>query len=384
MRASAWPRCPYQQATEGERAMNTSPERVAEDGVEKTRDNLLGASDSLARFKRAIALGAVGIFAACGGSEPAAQAPASPPPAQVAASPVTAASAPAPSSAPVATAETATAPAPAKPTPALTIKDLAAPESALYYAKEDVYLVSNVNGSPSAADDNGFISRHSPDGTKVEKWIEGGKKGVKLDAPKGLAIAGDTLYVADITRVRTFDLKTGKPKTDITLPGATFANDVAVSADGKTVYVSDSGIKIDDKGVTPTGTDAVFAIEKNAAKVFAKGEDLGRPNGLAVDGGKLWVVTFGSGELYSLDKNGKKADAQKLPKGALDGIVALDGDLLISSWEAQAIYSGKPGGTFALAIPGLPAPADIGYDAKRGRVLVPRMQDGLVEAYELK
>jgi hypothetical protein len=371
--------------------MNTSPDRVTSDGVEKSRDELRGANHPLARFRRAVipvALGAVGVLVACGGSEPAAQAPASPPPEPVASAPVTAAAAPTATAVPVATAETKAAPAPsapAKPTPALSIKDLAAPESALYYAKEDVYLISNINGSPSAVDGNGFISRDSTDGTKVvAKWIEGGKNGVKLDAPKGLGIAGDTLYVADITRVRTFDLKTGKAKGDIALPGATFANDIAVSADGKTVYVSDSGIKIDDKGVTPTGTDAVYAIEKGKAKVLAKGDELGRPNGLAVDGGKLWVVTFGSGELYSLDKDGKKTDAQKLPKGSLDGIVPLAGDLLISSWDAQAIYRGKPGGSFDVAIPGVSSPADIGYDTKLGRVLVPRMQDGVLEAYELK
>ena len=30
------------------------------------------------------------------------------------------------------------------------------------------------------------------------------------------------------------------------------------------------------------------------------------------------------------------------------------------------------------------APADIGYDTKLGRILVPRMQDGVLETYDLK
>jgi hypothetical protein len=48
------------------------------------------------------------------------------------------------------------------------------PESILHDAVGDVYLVSNINGTPSAKDNNGFISRVSPDG-KVQtlKWIEG-------------------------------------------------------------------------------------------------------------------------------------------------------------------------------------------------------------------
>jgi sugar lactone lactonase YvrE len=275
--------------------------------------------------------------------------------------------------------------APTKPAPALSLHDagFSTPESVYYDAKNDVYLVSNINGSPGAADNNGFLSRVTPDGKVELKWIEGGKKNVKLDAPKGIAIAGDTIYVADITRVRMFEAASGKPKGEVAVQGASFLNDVAAGPDGK-IYVSDSGIKIDEKGVTPTGSDAVYVIEKGKAKVLAKGEDLGHPNGLAVSGDKVWVVAFGSGELYSLDKTGKKGDAQKLPKGTLDGLVAVGDSLLASSWEGQAVYRGKPGGTFEVVIPDVKSPADIGYDTKRSRVLVPLFQDNAVEAYELK
>jgi glucose/arabinose dehydrogenase len=327
----------------------------------------------------------VGLFPACGANEPTAQTP-----------PVAAASAPVmspapppsePAPPPAASSAAATpAPAPAaRPEPVLSIKEagFATPESVLYDAKNDVYLVTNINGSPSAADNNGFVSRVTPDGKVELKWIEAGKKGVKLDAPKGSAAVGDTLYVADITRVRMFDMKSGKPKGEIALPGATFANDVAAGPDGK-VYVSDSGIKIDDKGMTATKSDAVYVIEKGKAKVLAKGEDLGQPNGLWVSGDKVWVVSLGSGELYSLDNAGKKMDAQKLPKGHLDGLIGIGDDFLITSHEAHAIYRGKPGGTFEVAIGDFKAPADIGYDTKRSRVLVPDIQESTVEAYELK
>jgi sugar lactone lactonase YvrE len=326
-------------------------------------------------------------FAACGGNEPppeqpvvpsASTAPVSPTDSTASATPPASASA---SAAPVTAAE------PPKPPASLSLHDAGfqTPESVFYDAKGDAYFVSNINGGPSAADNNGFISRVSPDGSKVElKWVEAGKKGAKLDAPKGLCGVGNVLYVADLTRVRMFDLGTGAPKGEVSLPGATFANDIAAGPDGK-VYVSDSGIKIDASGISPTKSDAVYVIDKGKAKALASGEDLGHPNGLLWVGEKLWVVTFGSGELYSLDKTGKKGDAAKLPKGQLDGIVALgDGSLLVSSWEAAAIYRGKPGGAFDLVIPGLKSPADIGYDSKRGRVLVPLFQDSAVEAYDVK
>ena len=92
------------------------------------------------------------------------------------------------------------------------------------------------------------------------------------------------------------------------------------------MYVSDSGIKLADKGATPTKTDAVYVIEKGKAKALAKGEELGHPKlGLLTTAGdKVWVVTFGSGELYSLDKNGKKGTRPRsyFRREALDGIVS--------------------------------------------------------------
>ena len=295
----------------------------------------------------------LGALSACGGNEP----PAQPPPAM-----------------------TATA----KPAPEVSLHDAGfnAPESVLYDAKNDVYLVSNINGSPTAADNNGYISRVAPDGSKVEaKWIEAGKNGVKLDAPKGSAIVDRILYVADITRLRTFDADTGKPEGDIALPGCTFANDVTAAPDGK-VYVSDSGIMFDEKGnPAPTKSDAVYVVEKGQARTLAKGEDLGQPNGLVWSGAELWVVTFGTGEIYALDGSGKRVHAQKLPMGMLDGIVALaDGSYLVSSWEGKAVYRGKPGGDWRLVLGDLRAPADIGYDSKRNRILVPLSMDNAVEA----
>jgi sugar lactone lactonase YvrE len=246
-------------------------------------------------------------------------------------------------------------------------------------------LVSNVNGKPTEADNNGFISTLSPDGQVTNlKWIEGGKNKAKLDAPKGLAIAKGVLYVADITAVRMFDLATGAPKGEVAIPGATFLNDVAAGPDGK-VYVSDSGLKLGDKGFEPTGTDAVWIVDKGRATALAKSSDLGRPNGVLPTANGLLVVTFGSGELYRLDAKGAKEDVTKLPKGGLDGVVALpDGTLLVSSWDGSAIFKGKLGGTFEVALPQQKSPADIGYDTKRGRVLVPHFTENTVEAYDLK
>jgi sugar lactone lactonase YvrE len=157
---------------------------------------------------------------------------------------------------------------------------------------------------------------------------------------------------------------------------------MSAGADGK-VYVSDSGIKVTETGMEPTGTDAVYVIEKGKVRPLAKSKELGGPNGvLATDKGLL-VVSFG-GELYRLEKDGKRADVMKLPEGGLDGLAAVGDTLYVSSWKGSGVYRGKVGGTFELALPNLKGAADIGYDKKRNRLLVPRLTEDAVEVYELK
>ena len=287
------------------------------------------------------------------------------------------------------TTDTAVAtPAPPKtstaPQPVTINQGLQTPESVLWDPQQDVYFISNINGQPLAADNNGYISRVNPDTMQVDvKWIEGGKPGVTLDAPKGMAIVGDTLYVADITSVRKFDRKSGAPQGEIKIPGSTFLNDVA--SDGIAVYVSDSGLKAGAGGnFEPTGTDAIWKISRDAAMKIAAGDDLKRPNGVEAKGGKLWVVSFGGNELYQLD-HGKKKNVATLPKGSLDGLVLLeDGTFLVSSWDGKAVYRGPAAGPFRTVLENVNAPADIGYDSKRNRLLVPHFMDSIVTIHELK
>jgi sugar lactone lactonase YvrE len=276
--------------------------------------------------------------------------------------------------------------APAKPAAALTLKDgLATPESVLYDATTDTYLVSNINGAPLDKDNNGYIAEFSPDGAVVNaKLIEGGKNKVTLNAPKGSAIRDGVLYVADIDTVRMFDRKTGAPKGEIPLKGATFANDVAIAEDG-TGYVSDSGLNAKFEG---TGTDAIWSFKagkKPTAKPFVKSKELKGPNGLLVTKDAVHVVSFGAPELQTYDLKGKKVgETTKLPNGGLDGFQLIGDELFVSSWAAKAIYRGKLGGEFKEAFTDLEAPADFGFDSKRNRVLVPRFQGNAVEAWDVK
>ena len=85
------------------------------------------------------------------------------------------------------------------------------------------------------------------------------------------------------------------------------------------------------------------------------------------------------------DAKGKQAKGQKLPKGQLDGVVTLEGgELLVSSWEGSAIYRGKPGGEWKPVVENAKSPADIGYDTKRKRVLIPSFMGNSVTLHPLE
>jgi sugar lactone lactonase YvrE len=255
------------------------------------------------------------------------------------------------------------------------------PESVLHDPVADVYLVSNINGSPLARDDNGFISRVTPEG-EVEslKWIDGAADAVTLNAPKGMALIGDELWIADIDAVRRFDRTTGEPRGEVAIPGGTFVNDVAPAADGG-VLVTDSGMEFGPDGPVDTGSASVWKISADGvATRLAEGADLARPNGVIDDPDRgIVVVTYASNRVYTVAADGSHTDIATLPAGGLDGIVRTrDERLLVSSWELSGIISIAVEGTVAVEEQGLPAPADIGYDAGRDRLLAPLFNDDAV------
>ncbi|MBN2673002.1 MAG: SMP-30/gluconolactonase/LRE family protein, partial [Deltaproteobacteria bacterium] len=268
----------------------------------------------------------------------------------------------------------------------LVIKDAGfeTPESVFYDGEHDVYLVSNIKGSPSSKDGNGFVSRLQPDGTVIAlHWISGTAADVTLNAPKGMAVSKGVLYVTDIDTVRMFDLQSGKPKGAVDFDNVSFLNDLSVDTDGN-LYVSDTGFTLTDSGMTPTHTDAIWRICDGKAEKLVADPQLHRPNGLLADRSGVWVVTNGGAELYHIDAQGKRAASVTLPAGGLDGIIRTESDeLLISSWEAKTVFRGDESGPFTPFITNVPSPADIGYDTKRNRLLIPIFQKNEIQIHPL-
>ena len=79
------------------------------------------------------------------------------------------------------------------------------PESVIYDSKNDVLYVSNITDHPFKKDGTGYISKIGLDGTIIKKkWIN------KLNAPKGLTITNDKLYIADVDELVEVDIATAR------------------------------------------------------------------------------------------------------------------------------------------------------------------------------
>jgi hypothetical protein len=280
---------------------------------------------------------------------------------------------------------------PLAPVPPILLRGvgLESPDSAVYDPVADVYLISNVSGGLVDADNDGFISKVAPDGALIElKWISAAAAKTTLNAPKGMALVGETLFVADINVVRAFDRATGKALGDVAIPSATFLNGVAAGGDG-TLYVSDTGLgktKGSDE-LTKNGSDAVYAIDaQRSVRELARGVQLAQPNGLIAQ--RAGVVVAGvSGEVYRLDPEGQKTPLGKLAV-ALDGLLQTPGGrLIVSSWEASTVFIDRPPpappGEFEPLIAELVSPAGVAYDSSRRQLIVPLFRDNAVYIQEL-
>ena len=264
------------------------------------------------------------------------------------------------------------------------------PESATYDADQDVFFVSNMTGYGSAKDGNGYITRMSagnPDSAQV--FIQGGKNGVTLDAPKGMAIQGDTLWVADISALRGFDRHSGAPVGTIDLAplGAVQANDVALGPDG-TLRVTDTGIIMGVEGVIYTGQDKIFAVGPGrAVRVATSGPQLRRPNGVAWDNaGKRWIVlSFDPfvGEVATFAADMSSRTVIRRGSGQLDGVAILPGGtILFSSWADSSIHA-LSGGRDMQIVREVPVPADIGLDSRRQHLAIPLSMLGRVQLWDV-
>lgn len=245
-----------------------------------------------------------------------------------------------------------------------TDSTLKVPESVLYHAPEKILFVSNIDGKPNEKDLKGSISKVSLDGKIVSAaWAS------NLSAPKGMSIAGVNLYVADLTEVVVIDLKSGKVKERIPVPGSIFLNDITVDKSG-VIYVSDSET---GKVHQVKGKSVTTYIEKKPGV-----------NGLLAINDELYLAVQDT--LFRMDQNKKISLITTGMDESSDGIVMAGKDLIVSCWNGIIYHISSTGLKTTLLDTRAQKSntADIGYDPATRTLFVPTFFKNKVVAYTLE
>ena len=252
-----------------------------------------------------------------------------------------------------------------------TKKKLQIPESVLYDPVRNVIYVSNVKGNAGRKDGNGFLSKVALNG-KIEKlrWIKG------LDAPKGLAIWKDKLYVADINLLVEIDINKGKVLNKYQAPGAIFLNDVAIDDSGN-VYVSDTASK----------NSVIYRFRNGQITVWIKEKKINQPNGLYAEGDKLIFGNFADGCLNAINLSNKRIVTLARTGAGIDGIASDGkGNYFISDWRGKTSLV-SPSGQITELLNTTDQKinaADISFVKSKKLLLVPTFFDNRVMAYEVR
>ncbi len=236
------------------------------------------------------------------------------------------------------------------------------PESVLY--TKDVLYVSLIDGQPWGADGKGGIGKIDSNGKIVNAtWVTG------LNAPKGMGLLKDRLYVADLGEVVVINTVSGKIDSKIAVDGAQGLNDITIDKKG-IVYVSDSKL------------GNVYQISNGKASLYLS--DLKGVNGLKAVGKELLILTGEGVKKAGSDK--KIIDVAPTEIGG-DGIEPIgNGDYIISCWPGLIYYLDKDNKRETLLDTREQKrnTADIGYDEKNRIVYVPTFFKNSVVAYRLK
>lgn len=241
-------------------------------------------------------------------------------------------------------------------------------ESVLYNKSHQALFVSCINGSPAEKDGKGFISMLNLDGTiKSLKWVTG------LDAPKGMGIEGNLLFVTDIDQLVVIDIEKAEIVERIQVEGASFLNDIAIGADGK-VYFSDSD------------TGFLWIYSGGTIKSWIT-EGLDRPNGLFVEEKRVLLTSAGSQDLKIIDKTTGTFKTVTTEIGQGDGVefTGNKGHYITSSWAGE-IFLIFPDYTKVSLLKTSDQEintADIGFNQEIQVVYVPTFFDNRVVAYKL-
>ncbi|MCP4642536.1 MAG: hypothetical protein GY851_18980 [bacterium] len=256
-----------------------------------------------------------------------------------------------------------------------TVSGLQVPECVHAHPGREMVFVSNIEAVPDeywSDDGKGFITVLTPTGDVTElRWVDS-KPGAVLNAPKGMCVLKDYLFIADNTRLLRVPVDGKAPMAEVPLPETEKLNDLAT--DGEFVYVSDIGL------------NRIYKVGLNGGQTILKAPN--GINGVTCYDGRLFGVSWYDHEVYEIDLSG---DKDPVPFGladhftTLDGIEILnDGTFIVSSFEGNMLWAITPDRKTVTSLIEVETPADIGFDRVRGLLYAPLFMKNEVAILKLK
>tara|TARA_Y100001968_G_C19423016_1_gene752826 strand:+ start:1560 stop:2444 length:885 start_codon:yes stop_codon:yes gene_type:complete len=255
------------------------------------------------------------------------------------------------------------------------------PESVIFDKENSVLYVSSITDHPFKKDGTGYISKVDLDGNVISlKWIK------NLNAPKGLTISNNKLYIADVDELVEVDIASEKITNKYKGYGSVCMNDVTHDKYGN-VYVGD------------TYTDTIYRLNQfGQLPVWYYSPQLA-PNGLHIDDedGNLIVASWGGvmegwgtpelqGSLKSINIHSKKLkNLGSKQIGNLDGIESDGkGAYYVTDWSGAKLYKIKKNGSFKVLKELSKGAADHEVILDKNMIIVPIMTEGKLVALKIK
>lgn len=255
------------------------------------------------------------------------------------------------------------------------------PESVEYDKKNDRYYVSNVNGGVNQQDNNGTISLLDGKGKLLKAdWV------TKLHSPKGLALFGNKLFVADVKQLVVINVEEEKIVARYEASDSIILNGITINRKGE-VFVSD------------WMGNSIYSLDNGELKPWLRSKKLNSPNGLWVDDDYLYVASWGSNPNpkahFTTETSGgikkislKEKTIETLKQGKrwinMDGISSYsENKWLVSDFIKGEILLINNKGEVEKSVVVKKGSADFFYVKEKNLLVIPLMMDNKVVAYTL-
>ncbi len=194
------------------------------------------------------------------------------------------------------------------------------PESAVYY--QGYIFVSNIGFSPVSENLDGFITKLDKYGNILEyKFID------HLQAPKGLWVKNNHIYISDLNRVCVANIDT-KRMHCIPVKSSRFLNDITLH--GNAIYVTD------------TATNNIYCIKHNKVSIFYHGNGDFSPNGIVFSKRlkAFIVVSFNQPAINIISQKGKLIKSIRIAGyTGFDGVSIYKDKIYISDYRTGRIFA---------------------------------------------